>query len=76
MEKLVRLRLEDDLSIEKANALLDKGWLTQSIIPYKGGDYRNQFLLLLALSPEDEERERWNTDDDEDDDLPFDKGDK
>lgn len=77
MEKLVRLRLEEDDSIAAANKLFDAGWVLNAVFDYKGEDHQNQYLFLLALSPEDEERQLWSPDeDDEDDEDKFRKGGK
>ncbi len=73
MEKLVRLRIEDDDSIAAANKLFDKGWVLNAVFDYKGDQHRNQYLFLLAQSPEDEERERWRQDEEDDTEDPFDK---
>lgn len=67
MEKLVRLRLEDDASIEAANRLFDKVWVLNAVFDYKGEQYQNQYLFLLAQSPEDEERERWRQEEEDED---------
>lgn len=67
MEKLVRLRLEDDASIEAANRLFDKGWVLNAVFDYKGEQYQNQYLFLLAQSPENEERERWRQEEEDED---------
>jgi hypothetical protein len=75
VERLVRLRIEDDGSIEAANRLFEKGWVLASVFEYKGEPFRNQYLFLLTQSPEDEERERWETGEDDEDDK-FSKGEK
>lgn len=65
MERVVRLRTEDDESIEKLNALYDKGWKTIFTLPYKGAEFRNQFLIGLEMADEDWEGEKWAVDDED-----------
>lgn len=68
MERIVRLRMEEDDSIDHLNKLFDKGWKTIFTLPYKGTEFRNQFLIGLEMNEEDWDSHRFDVDDDEDTD--------